>query len=173
MSPELQEGIYYREKPPIGNSFCIISLRCDAGIEAREVGNIVNRIWKRLSRLRKGIIPDLDIDRRHRKTGNLSILLGYGANIFDLIDSKKYRPLYFSEKWNFKRPIPNEGGTIIEGSNISYSEKVQDNHLLDDHVLFQFIAETGFYTTRAVVEVWKEINEWKKNTGNSPLHITG
>ena len=37
-----------------------------------------------------------------------------------------------------------------------------ENHLLKDHIIFQFIAENGFYTNRAVVELWKGLREIKE-----------
>jgi deferrochelatase/peroxidase EfeB len=56
---------------------------------------------------------------------------------------------------------------------MNYSKRVFDNHLLSDHVIFQFIADNSFYTTRAMVEVWKEIHGLEKSTGEPPLRITG
>jgi Dyp-type peroxidase family len=173
MSFELQEGIYYRSKPPIGNSFCVVSLKSENNSQIDYIGNAVARIWSRLIKLKNGIVRDLNISPRLRKKGNLTVLVGYGAKLFEIPGSKKVKPTTFSENWNFKSPSPNGGGSIIEGSELKYSAKIIDNHLLFDHIIFQFIADTAFYTTRAAVEVWKELHEIEKETGHSPLRITG
>jgi deferrochelatase/peroxidase EfeB len=173
MSSQLQEGIYYRTKPQIGNSFCVITLRAENKSQVSEIGNLLGHIWNRLMKLKNGIISDLEIDSKHRKTGNLTVLIGYGSNIFEIPGSKKNRPVSFSDEWNFRRPNRDGGGSIIEGSGITYSTKVNDNHMLFDHVMFQFIAENGFYTKRAAVDVWKEIHKWEKKTGNLTFRISG
>lgn len=170
---ELQEGIYYRSNPQIGNSFCIITLRAENNSHISAIGNLVGRVWKRLTKLKNGILTDLDIDPKHRKKGNLSILVAYGPKIFDIPDSKKPRPLSFTDNWNFKPPNSKGGGSIIEGSEMRYSPKLVESHLLFDHVILQFIAENGFYTARAAIDTWKELHQWGKKTGNSPLRITG
>src|SRR4030095_1571902 len=173
MSFELQEGIYYHSKPKIGNSFCIVTLRSNDNSHIDEIGKITYRIWNRLQDLKKGVTADLDLDLKHRKMGNLSVLIGYGSKIFEMVGSKKTRPLDFYENWNFKSPDTGGGGILVHGSEMTYSSNVFENHLLHDHVLFQFIAENGFYTARAAVEIWKELHKWKKKTGSTPLRITG
>jgi len=173
MSSKLQEGIYYGSKPLIGNSFCILSLRAESASSSGEVGRTIREIWAHLTHLKKGITVDMKIDLRHRKVGNLSVLIAYGSKIFELPQSKKTRPSSFSASWNFKPPAPEGGGEIAVGSGISYSQDTHENHLLSDHVLFQFIADSEFYTKRACVEVWKAVSKLEKNTGNSYLRIIG
>ncbi|HEX7178317.1 MAG TPA: hypothetical protein VF220_01230 [Nitrososphaeraceae archaeon] len=173
MSFELQEGIYYRSKPSIGNSFCVVSMRSENNSQIDYIGTAVAQIWNRLIKLKSGIVADLNIKPIHRKKGNLTILVGYGSKLFDLPGSKKIKPVNFSKNWNFKPPSPRGGGCLIEGSEMKYSPKVIDNHLLFDHIIFQFIADNAFYTTRAAVEVWKELHRLEKKTGHSPLRITG
>ena len=168
----MQEGIYYRTKPTIGKSFCIVSLRAENPSKISEIGYTIGTIWNRLKKLKEGITADLDIDIKHRKVGNLTTLIAYGSRLFDLSGSKKERPTSFTEMWNFKDPDPTGGGDLLEGTGLCYSKKVLDNHLLRDHVLFQFIAENEFYTNRAAVEVWKEI--YRQGKGNpSQLRISG
>jgi deferrochelatase/peroxidase EfeB len=173
MSFELQEGIYYRKKPQIGNSFCVISLRAENSSKIEEIGSTIALIWNCLLRLKNGIIPDLDIDARHRKNGNLTVLLAYGSRVFEIPASQKTKPASFSDKWTFKQPNTRGGGPILEGSDIVYSAGVIENHLLEDHILFQFIADNGFYTNRAAVEVWKQLRLIRKRKGIAPLRITG
>ena len=173
MSPQQQEGIYYRSKPLIGNSFCILSLRAGSTSSVGEVGRTIKEIWGHLTHLKKGITADLNIDLKHRKIGNLSVLIAYGLKFFELPESKKTRPSGFSDSWNFKTPTPEGGGEIVEGSGMFYSPHTYENHLLSDHILLQFIADSEFYTKRACVEVWKALHNLEKNTGNSHLRISG
>ena len=121
MSLRLQEGIYYRAKPPIGSSFCALSLRAENDSRIEDIGMTINEIWDRLTHLKKGITVDLDIDSRHRKIGNLTVLLAYRLKFFELPGLKKTIPLSFSDSWNFRPPTPNGGGPIVEGSGINYS----------------------------------------------------
>jgi Dyp-type peroxidase family len=172
MSSTLPEGIYYRKKPEIGNSFCLISLRAiNSNIE--EVGYAISEIWDRLSKLKKGVTTEFETDVKHRKIGNLTVLLGYGAKIFDLVGSKKVKPTNFADAWNFIPPRLDGGGQVLEGSGMTYSRTVIDNHLLLDHIIFQFIADNEFYTNRAALEVWRELRRLEKNIGHKPFWITG
>lgn len=173
MSSELQEGIYYRLKPSIGNSFCIVSLRAENATQISEIGGVVGRIWNILVKLKKGIIVDLDIDSQHRKSGNLTVLVAYGSELFKIPGSQKEKPLSFGQISNFKPPDYGGGGEIFDGSGLTYSTKIFSNHLLTDHVLFQFIADNEFFTNRAAVEIWKELHRLEKNSGITPLRITG
>jgi deferrochelatase/peroxidase EfeB len=173
MSTKLQEGIYYRAKPPIGKSFCLISLRAENKTEISEVGRVIGSIWNRLKKLKEGITVDLNIDQKHRKIGNLTVLIAYGPTLFDFPKSKKKRPTSFMDNWNFRQPNPSGGGPILDGIGMSYSTQICENHLLLDHVVLQFIADNEFYTDRAAVEVWKELRRQRKDTGRLPLRITG
>jgi deferrochelatase/peroxidase EfeB len=170
MSYKTQEGIYFRTKP--GNSFSVISLR--AGTEKIfEIGSAIYRIWNRLIHLKKGITVDLNVDVKHRKIGNLTILIGYGSNIFELTGSRKSKPLGFTSRLGFKDPALSGSGPIFEGSKISYQNGLSQNHMQRDHILFQFIADNEFYTARACVELWKELEMLEKCSGSSPLQISG
>jgi deferrochelatase/peroxidase EfeB len=173
MSGNLQEGIYYRAKPPIGNSFCIMSLRAENVTQISEIGGAVGRIWNILVKLKKGIIADLDIDSQHRKNGNLTVLLAYGYELFKIPGSQKERPANFDNIWNFKPPDSGGGGVLLDGAELTYSTKIFSNHLLTDHVLFQFIADNEFFTNRAAIEIWKDLHRLAKNRGAAPLRITG
>lgn len=173
MSSDLQEGIYYRSKPQIGNSFCIMSLRAENVSQISEIGGVVGQIWNILVKLKKGIVLGLDTDSRHRKCGNLTVLVAYGPELFKIPGSQKEKPLSFGQISNFKPPFSEGGGEILEGSGLTYSPNTFSNHLLRDHLLFQFVADNEFFTSRAAVEVWKELNRLGKNRGSLPLRITG
>lgn len=169
---QAQEGIYYRSSPMIGNSFCMLSLRAEYMSDIREIGNAMSAIWKHIEHLKKGIIFDLNVDIKHRKNGNLTVLVGYASSLFEMKDSQKRRPESFGDL-NFKPPNADGGGNIIDGSSMTYSSRIVDNHLLSDHVVFQFIADAEFYTSRAAVEVWKVIHNLERTIGKPLLRITG
>jgi deferrochelatase/peroxidase EfeB len=173
MTSKLQEGIYYRSQADIGNSFCILSLRARNTSKISEIGYSLLNICKHLDHLKKGITTDLEIAPKHRKIGNLTTLVAYSSSIFGKSGSQKKMPSGFTNFPNFRDPEPAGGGPIIDGASISYSEETFDNHLLGDHVIFQFIADSDFYTSRAGVEVWKALHKLKKNKGIDPMHITG
>lgn len=173
MSGNLQEGIYHNTKTPISTSFCIMSLRAENATQIREIGSAVQLIWNNLVKLKKGIIPDLIIDSKHRKSGNLTALVAYGYDLFKISGAQKQRPASFNSDWNFKPPYSGGGGAVLDGANLTYSEKTSRNHLLTDHILFQFIAEGEFFTNRAATEVWKVLYKLGKNRGGAPLRMTG
>jgi deferrochelatase/peroxidase EfeB len=173
MSNELQEGIYYSAKPEIGNSFCLISLRAENVTQISEIGRVLGRIWNNQAKLKNGITVDLNVDSRHRKNGNLTVLVAYGSELFKIPGSQKDPPTSFNSNWNFRPPDSGGGGAIADGSSLNYSTKTFTNHLLMDHVIFQLIADNEFYTNRAVVEIWKELHRLEKNRGSTPLRITG
>jgi deferrochelatase/peroxidase EfeB len=172
MLPTIQEGIYYQKKPKIGNSLLIMSLRSVNVYDISEIGFAITKIWNRITKLKKGIISEIENDPKNRKTGELTMLVGYGPEIFDIPGSKRTRPSIFNDNWNFVLPNPGGGGPILRGSDIMYSRNVSENHLLIDHVLFQFIGNNEFYTKRAAIEVWKEIHKMESK-GRIPLRITG
>lgn len=170
---KLQEGIYYTSRAAPGKSFCIVSLRAKDSGEVGVLGFLLYGIFKRLAKLKLGLIEDLELNIKHRKMGNLTVLLGYGPKLFDLPGSKKSRPFFLADNWNFKTPNPSGGGQIIDTANVCYSPSVTVNHLLLDHVILQLIADNEFYTKRAVLEVWKELRKQEKSLGHMLLNITG
>ena len=132
MSGNIQEGIYDSTKSPIGNSFCIMSLRAEHATQIREIGGAIQLIWNNLVKLKKGIIADLDIDSKHRKGGNLTTLVAYGYDLFKIPGSQKQRPESFDNDWNFKPPDSGGGGAVFDGTNLIYSANTYSNHLLTD-----------------------------------------
>jgi Dyp-type peroxidase family len=173
MSQKLQEGIYYLRKPGVGNSFMLLFLRAHDLAEASDVGKTMESLWMIYRDLKKGIIKNLNLDPRHRSSGNLSVLVGYGDEIFALKGVKKSKPADFDNRWLFQPPNRNGGGTILDGSEISYAPHIVENHAHSDHIVIQFIADNEFYTNRAIVETWKELYRLSKsNWGKSALYIS-
>ena len=120
-----------------------------------KIGRAIADIWNTVTRLKNGIIQDLAIDSKHRKKETLQPLSHMGQSFLKFLATNKMKPESFSENWNFKSPNPEGGGSIFEGSEMTYSANVIENHLLFDHILIQFIADSEFYTNRAFVEIWK------------------
>ncbi len=173
MTGRLQNGIYYRREPHIGNSFCVIFLRASESSNAVDVGNMLDGLWLRLKELENGIIKELDVNPKTRSSGNLSILIGYGPKIFLLDGVKKTKPENFDNKWVFNEPNPKGGGPILDGSEISYADKLDSNHALFDHIIVQFIADTDFHTSRTLVETWKELRQLNnKMKPKTPLEVS-
>ena len=173
MPHELQEGIYFSQQNQVGNSFCLLSLRIDDKTDASEAGRGLGKIWAMLGNLKKGIINDLNIDPRHRKDGNLTVLLGYGLDTFSLKGIRRRVLSNFNGEWNFMNPRLSGGGPLLKGSGISYSNECKENPMLKDHVIFQLIADSEFYTHRAIVEVWKLLHASSKNGERIPFYVSG
>jgi deferrochelatase/peroxidase EfeB len=173
MSNEIQEGIYYRSKPAIGNSFSMISMRTENVAQISEIGVTLAKLWENMRNLKNGSVTDLAVDSRHRKGGGLTVLVAYGFDLFKIPGSQKDIPVSFNNIWNFKSPDSSGGGVILDGAGLTYSGRTFSNHLLKDHVILQFIAENEFFTHRAAVETWKELYRQEKANGSAPLRITG
>jgi deferrochelatase/peroxidase EfeB len=169
---QIQEGIYYKRYPTIGNSLSIILLRSKEDADAVDVGNTIRGLWNNLQNLKNGIVKDLEVDFSHRLSGELSVLIAYGSSIFKLKSIRKTRPVDFDDRWLFDAPNPDGGGALVKGSDLSYGPQVYENHALDDHVLLQIIGKSEFFTNRAVVEVWRDLNRSNKSNGRSGLKIS-
>ncbi len=164
MKGSLQNGIYYQREPRIGNSLCVLFLRSSENANAVDIGNTLEGLWVRLKELKKGIIDGLDVNPSKRSSGNLSILIGYGPKIFSLDGVTKTKPIDFDDRWMFQEPNPKGGGPILNESRISYADDLNYNSALSDHIIIQFIADTDFHTSRALVETWKALRRLNKET---------
>ena len=145
---QLQEGIYYKRNPTIGNSLSIILLRSRDDADAIDVGNRIRDLWQNLQNLKRGIVEGLDVDFSHRLLGELSILIGYGPGIFNLKSVRKNKPEAFDDKWLFNKPKTDGGGALVNGSDLTYGPDVNENDILNDHVLLQFIGKSERGITR-------------------------
>jgi deferrochelatase/peroxidase EfeB len=164
MEGRLQDGIYYLREPHIGNSLGVLFLRATENTNAFDIGNTLEGLWVRLKELKKGIIKELDVNPNKRSSGNLSVLFGYGPKIFLVDGIAKTKPINFDDRWMFREPNPNGGGPILNESRISYADDLNVNHALSDHIIIQFISDTEFHTSRALVETWKELRRLHKKT---------
>jgi Dyp-type peroxidase family len=182
MVRKLQKGIYYREEHPLlkpgvilqnqkllrNDSFAILFLRVAEGFRASHVGKSLQKLWKMYESLQKGNMGDLP---NHRvPTGKLSVLIGYGPNIFTLPDVRKKLPNDLKDS-QFLPPGKVGGGPILNGSGIKYANDVHQNLGTSEHIAVQFISNTQLATFRAVVETWKHLRY--NNIEKEPLHFTG
>jgi deferrochelatase/peroxidase EfeB len=173
MIGNLQNGIYYGHIPPIGNSLGLVFFRVNKDSNANSVAKTLGNIWSIIENLKGGVVKNMKVHPRHLRSGNLSALIGYGKNIFEVSGVKRPRPKNFNELWLFRSPDHSGGGgPIYEDSQFRYGEDVIENHALDDHIVIQFIGDNEFYTSRAIIEIWKELN-LSYNSGAKPsLHLS-
>jgi deferrochelatase/peroxidase EfeB len=160
---KLQKGVNYRKnrlnnsasgKENINNDcFAIAFLRIADSLTSSEAAELIGGLWKMYSNLKKGVIGDLP---GHRvPSGDLSILLGYGPNIFSISGVTKRLPRDLNDK-QFREPI--KGKPILDGSAIKYGYDVPRNLGSTEHMVVQFISRSQLATHRAIVETWKYIS---------------
>ena len=160
-----QEGVYVSkgEAPPM--SFCLTILTVRSGSDASDVASELRDLWIMLKELKKGIVQGLDINERHQLSERLSILIAYGANIFDIRGVEKERPIEFNS-WSLNPPLETGGGEIVQNSGLKYASDIRYNHANSADIVLQVIANNEFATTRAVAEIWKEIQRHEMKIGS-------
>jgi deferrochelatase/peroxidase EfeB len=170
---QLQNGIFYLNEPKIGDSCCLVFLRMLNNSTASEMGNVLLQLWGMLKDLEKGKVKDLEgVHDRHLYPGNLSILIGYGAEIFSLKQLRRKKPHAFSNQVSFKDPNLEGGGPIISGSDISYSNDIRSNHATSDAIVLQFIGNNEFVTSRAAIETSKLLSSLRNSEGYEFLYVS-
>jgi Dyp-type peroxidase family len=154
---DLQDGIYYDRTA--GGSFVIVSFRITNVTRASDLGQVLSGMWSMLHELRKGIILDMNIHPKHRHTGNLTVLIGFGPKIFEgsISGLRRPRPKELTDH-RFLQPRLNGGGPIASNSGVNFASETKVNHFSLDHFVLQFIGDTELVTNRAVTETWKYIN---------------
>lgn len=165
MALRLQRGIYFDAKSQIGDSFGILFLRIVNQLQPVETGEAIFRLWKMYQDLERGVEDDLrGIHPKHRHTGNLTVLIGYGPSIFHKIKGLKYsEPTDFKE-FTFSPPRKAGGGPILRNSQLEYASDICKNHALKEDIVIQFISESQMSTFRAIVETWKHLRNWQENS---------
>ena len=167
MSSILQEGIYYSKGSTPGKFFCILFLRADPSQNVTAIGECIFKLWNMYSDLKKGIIKDLP---GHKiPSGNLSILIGYGQNIFKINGIKKEIPNDLQYK--IEKPGILGGGAVIDGgAGLKYSSDIIKNIATED-IAIQFIADTQLAVNRCILETWKLLYDVNIETGKSILSL--
>ena len=169
MSRSLQEGINY-DKKEIGKSYTAVFLKIVPGSSAKGVGDNLKKLWLMLQDLKRGIVKESNVNERHLKSDNLSILIGYGPSLFDkaiVNNTKRLLPKDLEPSSLFLEPNAFGGGPIVKGSGLNYATDVHFNHVISDPITIQLIAETEFATKRAVVELWSLLRELNTESKNS------
>jgi deferrochelatase/peroxidase EfeB len=170
MIGKLQEGIYHAPGIRPGKFFTIIFLRVGEGFDAPQVGEAFLKLWEVYQGLKNGKIRDLP--GHPVPSGNLSVLVGYGPNVFKLPNSQRPLPQDFNSKNQFRSPRPTGGGSLISASGLEYADDVRSNFATEE-IAIQFIAETQLAVNRAVVETWKVLREiTDADTSTAPLLLT-
>jgi deferrochelatase/peroxidase EfeB len=159
---KLQDGIYYR-KHQLNDSaqdndssrndcFAIVFLHISDSVTSSETVEFLRGLWKVYLNLKKGVVSDLPGQRV--PSGGLSVLLGYGPNIFAISGINRKLPRDFKEM-QFRDPIGGE--PILVGSGINYGVDAPRNLGITEHIMVQFISKSQLATYRAVVETSKYI----------------
>jgi deferrochelatase/peroxidase EfeB len=171
MSSTLQEGIYYSKGSKPGKFFSILFLRANSSKNATKIGEYISKLWDMYSDLKKGIIKDLP--GHQMPDGNLSILMGYGQNIFKIEGIKKNIPHdLVNDLYTIQKPGILGGGGVVSGTaGLKYSSDIFQNVATED-IAIQFIAETQLAVNRCILETWKFLNEnGNTETGKAALYL--
>jgi Dyp-type peroxidase family len=178
MKSKAQEGIYYHFNPSFrknssypnrvdvlqNKSFGVIFLRVSRHSKAIQVAKSLAKLWRMYKSLQLGMVEDLPGFRV--PSGRLTILIGYGENIFKLDELKKRIPIDFEDQQFLSSP--KGGEPILKGSGITYSMYTHENVGVTEDIIIQFIADTQLAVNRAIVETWKSLNF----VIEEPLHFT-
>lgn len=170
MAGKLQEGIYHSPGARPGKFFNILFLRALPGLKAHQVAEAFGKLWQMYQDLKNGKLTDLP--GQTLPTGDLTVLVGYGVNVFKLSDIQHQLPSQMKDFGAFRSPLPTGGGPLLIGSGLRYADDVKTNPATEE-IAVQFIAETQLAVNRAVVETWKVLQDMSDQaTGLAPLLLT-
>ena len=99
------------------------------------------------------------------------MLIGYGPDIFSLKNVRNI-PADFNRHNRFNNPLPEGGGRILDGSRVKYSGDIRTNPVTFDHVMLQFIGDSEFVTSQAVVETWKILSTLRNSRDEHVMFIS-
>jgi deferrochelatase/peroxidase EfeB len=168
MSDQIQEGVFFRpgETPP--PHFAIAFLKSKPGATALQIDQVLSQLFLVYRELKQGRVPDLP--GQSVMSGNLSVLLGFGARLFSVPGLSKRLPEPLEKRYRFQNP--SSGNAILLGAGLHYSPSVSENPA-DADIVLQFHADTALAVHRGVVETWKVLHDLEKNNGLAPLYIVG
>ena len=139
---KLQDGIYYRRHQlndlaqdnsnSRNDCFAIAFLHISDCLTSSETVEFLRGLWKVYLNLKKGVVSDLPSHRV--PSGELSVLLGYGPNVFAISGINRKIPRDFKEM-QFREPV--SGEPILDGSGISYGVNMPRNLGITEHVMVQ------------------------------------
>jgi deferrochelatase/peroxidase EfeB len=180
MPRQVQKGIYFDNKRPylgaklidennrssLNRTFAILFLRVAEGRTSIEVGESLMKLWHMYKDLEKGKVTDLP--NTVLPTGGLTVLIGYGPDIFKVPNIRKNLPNDLRGRQFL--PPGEGGGPILKGSGIKYALDIHENVGISEHVVFQFISDTQLATYRAIVETMKHLASI--DSKNRTLYLT-
>jgi deferrochelatase/peroxidase EfeB len=169
MAGQLQRGIYHASGSRPGKFFAILFLRAARDLDARVVGEAFAALWAIYQGLRRGEVRDLP--GHPVPPGRLTVLVGFGRNIFALPNARHPLPSDLGDQHRFRSPLPTGGGTILAGSGLAYADDVRANPATED-IAVQFIADTQLAVDRAIVETWKALADGLGPDPAAPLLLT-
>lgn len=170
MAGKLQEGIYHAPGLRPGKFFNILFLRALPGLRSRQVGEAFGKLWQVYQDLKDGKLTDLP--GHPLPAGDLTVLIGYGVNVFKLPEIQRQLPSQIKDFGAFRSPLPTGGGPLLIGSGLRYADDVKTNPATEE-IAVQFIAETQLAVNRAIVETWKVLQDMSDQaTGIAPLLLT-
>jgi deferrochelatase/peroxidase EfeB len=182
MVKRLQDGIFYMSNHNISinnnnnssslsndnrysynKSFAILFLKFRKKLDINILDKSLEKLWNMYNNLKKGKVKELPDQKVPH--GSLSIILGYGQNIFTLEEIGKEIPRDFKNSQFL--PPRSYGGYILERSKLSYSKDLHENVGLNEDIIIQFVANTQLAVNRAILETWKHIRD--ESSKNYPL----
>ena len=150
----LQEGIYHAPGTRPGKHFALLFLRVAPGVGAAGAAAALTDLWGMYQGLKAGRVDDLD--GATVPAGELTVLLGFGRNAFELDGTALARPRGLADEYLFRSADPAGGGPLLRGSGLRYAPDLRAN-MATEAFCVQVIAETKLAVDRAVVETWKAL----------------
>lgn len=152
----LQEGIYHAPGRRPGRHFALLFLRVVAGVDAAGAAAALGDLWGMYQGLKAGRVRDLE--GAVVPAGDMTVLLGFGRNAFELEGTELPRPRGLADEYLFRSADPAGGGPLLRGSGLRYADDVRAN-MATEAFCVQVIAETKLAVDRAVVETWKALSD--------------
>ena len=170
MASKLQEGIYWAPKTRPAPHFAVLFLRASRNATLPAARKALARLWATYQGLKKGNVADLP--GHPVPPGNLTVLLGYGSNLFKLAGINRGCPTPLEQFAHFRSPLPTGGGPLQPGTGLRYAKDVRENWATED-LAVQFIADSALAVNRAVVETWKTLHDQARGREDAlPLMLT-
>jgi len=165
---KLQDGIFYNRKPfksrhtssriKSNDSFAIIFLKIIKKDRLERIEQTIINLWKMYKNLKNGYIDNLP--NFPFPSGNLSILISFGPNIFNIENITKKIPRDFKDR----QFLPfRKGSPIAHDSGIIYSYESGENVGLSEDIAIQFISRTQLAVYRAIVETRRLLENESNN----------
>jgi len=161
----LQEGIYHAPGRRPGRHFALLFLRAKPAGGASGAAAALGDLWGMYQGLKGGVVRDLE--GVTLPAGDLTVLLGFGRNAFELDGIALRRPRGLADEYLFRSADAGGGGPLLRGSGLRYATDVRAN-MATEAFCVQVIADSKLAVDRAVVETWKALAD----AGDPALELT-